>query len=442
MAAASVQCAVVGAGPAGFYVAEALLAAHAGLEVTLLERLPAAYGLARYGVAPDHLKLKQVCAVFERLVRHPRLHLVGHAGVPDVVPLDWLQRHFHAVVLATGAPQPRRLGIAGEDLAGSHAATDFVSWYNGHPDAAGLAPDLAGEHALVLGQGNVALDVARVLVLAQEHLHSRSDIAAHALQALAASRIREVHVVGRRGPAQTKFSLKELRAFESLAGVQLRVHGEGAAWPAAGPAAATEEARQVADWFERIGARPADAQARRSVHFHFGWAPHRLLGSQQVEAAEFVPADGAPAAGPLRLPCALFVCSIGSRSPGVAGLPVDTATGALSNRGGRVLDAGGRPVDGLFVTGWARRGASGVIGSNREDGQQVAAEVLQFLHRAAPDARSGHAGLLAWLAGRRRRTVDQAGWLRIDAAERAAGAAAGRPRVKLVAVDAMLDAAG
>jgi len=440
------ECAVVGAGPAGFYCAEALLQAHEGLRVTLVERLPAVFGLARYGVAPDHLKLKQVCSVFDRIARHPRLALAGNVDVPGTVPLSFLREQFHAVVLATGAPQARSLGIEGEGLPGSHSAARFVAWYNGHPDAADFAPGLGCESAVVVGQGNVALDIARVLLLPPERRHA-SDMATHALQALAGSSVRTVHVVGRRGPWATRFSVKELREFEQLEDVSLHIHaGVGLAGQSA-PPDADDAARQAGEFFRRNAAASTlvacnPPHAGRNVHFHFGLSPTRLAGRLAVESAHFSAAadSGLPQSG-VCLPCGLFIRSIGTVSAGMHGLGQDPASGAIANHEGQVLDADNQPVDGLFVTGWARRGATGVIGSNRDDGSEVAAKVLAWLGQCRSERRHGRAALQALLAMRSHAMLDQPGWARVDAAERAAGAAAGRPRVKLVRVQELLAAA-
>jgi ferredoxin--NADP+ reductase len=434
------HCAVVGAGPAGFYCAEALLEADPALQVCLVERLPAAFGLARYGVAPDHLKLKQVCAVFDRIARHPRLHLVGHVAVPETVPLGFLREHFDAVVLATGAPLARRLRIAGEHLTGSHSAAELVAWYNGHPQAADFVPDLSGRAAVVVGQGNVALDMARILLLPPARRQA-SDMATHALLALDDSGIRNVHIVGRRGLWQTRFSVKELREFEQIEGVSLHVHAPAAdAASACAPAGLADEARQAGEFLQRHAVAGA-AIRERGVHFHFGYEPVRLAGERAVQAAEFAPVAGV-ASEPLAFECGLFVASIGNHAEGMPGLGIDPARGSFANDGGQALDSEGRPVAGVFVTGWARRGAVGVIGTNRDDAGEVAGQVLAYLRTQSADAaRAGFAALRECLAGQRRATIDQAGWARIDAAERAAGVLAGRPRVKLVRTGDLLAAA-
>jgi len=444
MVAASRHCAVVGAGPAGFYCAEALLEADSCAHVTLIERLPAIFGLARYGVAPDHLKLKQVCAVFDRIACHPRLDLVGHVAVPDVVPLDFLRTHFDAVVLAVGAPVARRLHVPGESLPGCISAADLVAWYNGHPDAASLAPGLDTGRAVVVGQGNVALDIARVLLLPQARRHA-SDMATHALQALGQSQVRTVHVAGRRGPWQTRFSVKELRAFEQIEGLAIHVHLHGAV-PTHAAHDSDDAARQAGQFFMRHAGNGNDrssADISVNVHFHFGLAPARVRGSRRVEAVEFSLAhtEAADASPHVTLPCGLCVRSIGSHAAEFRGLVVGPH-GGYANRAGQLLDDRGEPQHGLYVAGWARRGATGVIGSNRDDGHEVAHQVVQHLQatRDGPPRR-GPVALHEWLRQGAQATIDQPGWARIDALERASGALTGRPRVKLVEVASLLAAA-
>ncbi|MGA0571344.1 FAD-dependent oxidoreductase [Variovorax sp. VNK109] len=434
------ECAIVGAGPAGLYCAQALLEADETLHVTVIEKLPAVFGLARYGVAPDHLKLKQICSVFEQILRHPRLHLVGNVSIPRTVSLDLLREHFHAVVLATGAPAPRRLGIPGEQLRGSHSATEVVAWYNGHPDAAHHLMDLSGEQAVVVGQGNVALDIARILLLSEDGRH-RSDMAEHALVSLRASGVRVVHVAGRRDPWHTRFSVKELRELVKAAGIAVHVHTDPDFVDSEPPGDADDAQKAAGQFFQQVlrDSPSTAALDAAGVHFHFGLQPVAVSGPDSVESVSF--RRGSPGSQEwMTLPARLLVRSIGSIAPAFAGLAIDETKGSIANRDGQIIDHLDRPCDGLFVTGWARRGAAGVIGTNRDDGAQVAARVLEFLGQQSHGTRGGFSALSQDLAQRGLQLVDQSGWARIDASERAAGRLRGRPRVKLVHVHDLLEA--
>lgn len=429
------RIAVVGAGPSGFYTAEALLRAGIpDLQVDLIERLPVPHGLVRYGVAPDHPKLKQVSAVFERIAAMPGLRFVGGVTLGQDVALDELHRSYHAVVLATGAAQSRRLGIPGEDLPGCHAAGDFVGWYNGHPDQRDCRFDLSAERAVVVGHGNVALDVARILLRPVDELR-RTDIAAHALDALADSRVREVVVVGRRGPAQTRFSPKELHEFGALAGCDALL--DDSDWSAHSfdpPPDADAEGRAAIQLLQGFSTTAA-TQARRCV-FRFHLAPAAISGRARVQAVHFVRPPDAPAAGEPTLDCGLVFASVGRRALPLPGVPYDAARGVHANMHGRITEAG-RPVAGLYVCGWAKRGPQGTIGSNRACGVQTAAAVLADL----PRLRERPVGTTPAVQAAWERATGHGDWQRIDRAEVARGTALGKPREKFVDVDAMRAAA-
>lgn len=429
------RIAIVGAGPSGFYTAEALLRAGTpGLQVDLIERLPVPHGLVRYGVAPDHPKLKQVSAVFERIAAMPGLRFVGGVALGQDVTLEDLRRSYHAVVLATGAAQSRRLGIPGEDLPGCHAAGDFVGWYNGHPDQRDCHFHLSAERAVVVGNGNVALDVARILLRPVDELR-RTDIAAHALDALADSRVREVVVVGRRGPAQTRFSLKELHEFGTLAGCDALL--DGSDWTAHSfdpPPSVDAEGRAAIQLLQGFSTH-APAQSRRCV-FRFHLAPAAISGHGRVQAMHFVRPPAAPAGGELTLDCGLVFASVGRRALPLPGVPYDAGRGVHANAHGRITDAG-RPVAGLYVCGWAKRGPQGTIGSNRACGVQTAEAVLADL----PLLRERPVSTTPAMQAACERAVDHGAWQRIDRAELARGTAVGKPREKFVDVDAMRAAA-
>lgn len=431
----SLRVAIVGAGPSGFYTAEALLRAGVpGLQVDLIDRLPVPHGLVRYGVAPDHPKLKQVSAVFDRIAAMPSLRFVGGVALGNDLTLDDLHSSYHAVVLATGATQSRRLGIPGEDLPGSHAASDFVGWYNGHPDQRDCHFDLSADRAVVIGHGNVALDVARILLRPVNELR-RTDIAAHALEALAGSRVREVVVVGRRGPAQTRFSPKELHEFGELTGCDALLDRSDWHDHSFDPLPDADAEARAAIALLQGFAQHHPAQARHCV-FRFHLEPAALIGDGRVQALRLARTADAAVAGGVTLDCGLVFASVGRRALPLPGVPYDPVRGVHANAQGRIVEAG-QPIPGLYVCGWAKRGPQGTIGSNRACGVQTAEAVLADLPLLRERAVAPGPAVLAAQA----RSVDYRAWQRINDTEAARGALVGKPREKFVDVDAMLAAA-
>lgn len=438
------RVAVVGAGPSGFYAAEALLRSGTGIQVDLFERLPVPFGLVRFGVAPDHPKLKQVTAVFERIAVMPGFRFVGGAGIGDTVPVEALRAAYHAVILATGAPLGRTVGIPGEALTGSHSAADFVGWYNGHPDHCGHRFDLSGESAVVVGHGNVALDVARILMKTPEELR-HTDIAAHALSALSGSRIREVHVVGRGGPAATRFSAKELQEFAVLADCD-----PGLVAGDVGPDAfvlpvGTDPERQMAvDLLKEFASRNP-ARTRRCL-FRFHLEPWRIDGADRAERVLFRrPAGVPPKRGPeenmpVAIDCDLVLSSVGRRSLPLDGVPYDDERGVHANLDGRIVSAGA-VLPGLYACGWCKRGPQGTIGTNRACAAATVEHVLADLGQCQSPLPADADALIAHLVRDGGGPLDFAAWKRIDTIEIEAGRRVGKPREKLVSVEAMITVA-
>ncbi|MEU6975588.1 FAD-dependent oxidoreductase [Streptomyces sp. NPDC046371] len=427
---APVRVAVVGTGPAGMYAAEDLLL-HTNAEVTLVDRLPVAGGLVRYGVAPDHPATKRIGDTFARFHHHPRVRMYLGVDVGTDVTAEELAAHHDAVVYAVGAATDRRLGIPGEDRSGSLSATAFVAWYNAHPEVAPDAVDLSGtERVVVVGTGNVALDVARILVTDPEAL-AATDIADHALAALRDSSVREVVLLARRGPEDASCTASELLALGKLPGVRLVVDDrDPRTWAAVEAAAPHEKAallrcadRERVDWSATPG-------PERRIVFRFHSAPEEILdGAVRV--------TGPDPDGTVEIPAGTVLRAVGYRGMPVAGLPFDEATGTVPHENGRVA---GRP--GTYVVGWIKRGPSGGIGANRT----CAAETVGTLLADAVDGTlplpSGGARAFDRLArGRARTVVDARGLAAIERAELARGGAAGRPRVKLGTVPELVAAA-
>lgn len=441
--------AIVGSGPSGFYAAEALLKSGLRVEISMLERLPVPFGLVRSGVAPDHAKLKQVIEVYARIAELPGFHYHGNVRVGHDVTVEELRTAYHAVILACGAESDKALGIDGENLPGSHAATEFVGWYNGHPDYSDRSFDLSHERAVVIGQGNVAADVARILAKTPAEL-AGTDIAGHALETLRASRVREIYVVGRRGPAQAKFTSKELKEFGELsdcepfiAPEELEVNAASAA-ELADPANAG--ARKVMEIFAGFTARPPRETPRR-VTFTFLKSPVRLLGNGRMERAVFEknvlsgPAMNQSARGTgafVEVEAGLLFRSIGYRGVSMPGVPFDARSGVIPSGDGRVLGDGSE-VPQLYVAGWIKRGPTGIIGTNRADSVATVTSLVADLPKlSAAGRKSGFASIQSLLQRRSVRPVSFPDWKRIDAAEIARGAQVGKPREKFTCVSEML----
>jgi ferredoxin--NADP+ reductase len=452
------QIAIVGAGPAGFYAAQQLLSA--GLDVDLFDALPTPFGLVRAGVAPDHPKIKSVVRIFERTAAHERFRFFGGVELGHDVRRDDLLARYHGVIYAVGTSSDNRLGIPGEHLSGSHPATEFVAWYNGHPAHAGRRFDLKVRRAVVVGNGNVAIDVARMLVLDPDEL-SATDAADHALAALAASEIEEVVVLGRRGPAQAAFTHPELRELGELRRADVLVDaGDLELDPASAAALASDgadpTARRNVELLRQYAVREPRGASHR-IHLRFLRSPVALEGpgdgsvtALRVARNRMEPAgSGALRAVPTGeeelLECGLVLRSIGYRGHPLPGLPFDDRRGTIRNREGRVIDAEGRTLPGEYAVGWIKRGPSGVIGTNKKDAADTVARLLEDVEARrlnGPLEDADRHGIEAWLRERVAGLVTWGGWEAIDRREQADGATQGRPRVKLVRIPDMLDVAG
>jgi ferredoxin--NADP+ reductase len=430
------RVAVVGSGPAGFYAAGALLSADPPAEVDMFERLPTPWGLVRLGVAPDHPKLRSVSRACERIAEQPGFRFLGNVEFGRDIKHPDLVRLYDAVIYAVGAQTDRRLGIPGEDLPGSWAATEFVAWYNGHPDYQDIEFDLSVERAVVIGNGNVALDLARMLALTHEEL-SPTDATDASIAAIASSPIREIVVVGRRGPAQAAFTTPELQEMGALAGADVVVDPvdlEGAE-----PKGTLAE-RNVSV-LQELATREPEGKPRRVV-FRFFESPVAILGEERVEAIELVRNEldeddrAVPTDVHETLSCGLVFRSVGYLGVELPGVPFDARSGTIPNEGGRV-------APGVYCAGWIKRGPSGVIGTNKKDATETVELLLEdaAAGRLEPKPDASAAAVDALLAERGIRVVEYDGWIAIDEAERSAGETSGRPRVKLCTWDALLDAA-
>jgi ferredoxin/flavodoxin---NADP+ reductase len=449
--------AIVGAGPAGAFAASSLLRARGDVDIDLLERLPTPWGLLRGGVAPDHQEIKRLEDTFDRQTLRRGCRFLGNVDVGVDVSHSELMRHYTAVIYATGAQTDKSLGIPGEDLPGSWAATEFVAWYNAHPDFRDLEFDLSAERAVVIGNGNVAADVTRMLTLSPGELE-RTDVADHALEALRRSRIEEVIVIGRRGPAQVAFTSAELRELGRLDGVDVRVDPEEVELDPVSSRWLAEEgtftARKNVELLREFAARPASAGARRRIELRFLSSPVEIRGSGGVEAIDVRrnqivrTDDGALRARALDEPvrtieCGLVLRSVGYRAVPLPDVPFDERDFVLPNERGRVRAADGEPLPGVYAVGWIKRGPTGILGTNKRDAEETVSCLVADLGAGAlPEPQDpGRDQIDALLAERNSDVVTVEGWRAIDGHELERGRGEQRPRVKLASRDELLASA-
>ena len=446
------RVAIVGSGPAGFYVAEHLLKqTDVQVRIDMFDRLPTPFGLVRFGVAPDHPKIKSVTRVFDKIARNPAFRFYGNVEVGKDVTLAELEAHYHQVCFATGAQTDRQMGIPGEDLPRSHAATEFVAWYNGHPDYRECQFDLSAERVAVVGVGNVAVDVARILSKTADEL-AKTDIAAHALEALRKSQVREVTMLGRRGPAQAAFTNVEARELGELEGADIRVFPEeirlDPASQAELDASDDDTIKKKVAIVHEFAQKPRTGKPRL-LTLRFLVSPVELVAGRdggvramRLAKNEIYAEEGRLQSRPTgvieELPVDLVFRSVGYRGIPIAGLPFQERSGVVPNDGGRVMDpAAGRPVPGMYVSGWIKRGPSGVIGTNKKDGTETATAMLEDAARSSvlAPARPDPAAIDALVRSRRADLVTYEDWTRLDAVEVARGEREGRPRHKLTTRD-------
>jgi ferredoxin--NADP+ reductase len=447
------RVAIVGSGPAGFYAAEQLIKRDPTVQIDLYDRLPTPFGLVRGGVAPDHQKIKVVTKVYDRIAQHPGFRFLGNVTIGKDLSAAELAARYHAVIYAIGAQTDRALGIPGEALGGSHAATEFVGWYNGHPDYRDSEFDLSQENVVVVGMGNVAVDVTRVLSRTPEEL-ATTDIAPYALEALRRSRIRNVYMLGRRGPVQGAFTNPELKELGEMPGADIVVRPDELVLDEASRKALEGAHDRMHEknlrTLESFAAKPLEGK-RKQIHLRFLVSPVELQGSGRVKAIRLVRNRlVAGASGELRaeptpesetIPAGLVFRSVGYFGTGMPGVSFDARRGIIPNEAGRVISGDGTPSRGEYVVGWIKRGPNGVIGTNKPDAVETTDAVLADFK----------AGLLehplpprdevdALLRIRGVRAVSWDDWRRLDEIERQHGAAAGAPRVKFTRVEEMLEA--
>ena len=452
------RVAIVGAGPTGFYAAEHLFKQKdVTIEVDMYDRLPTPFGLVRGGVAPDHQKIKSVSKAYDRTAANPRFRFYGYVEFGTDITLDDLRAHYYQVVFTTGAQTDRSLGVPGEDLEGSHAATEFVAWYNGHPDYRDRKFDLSQERAAVVGVGNVAVDVARILCRTSEEL-AETDIADYAEKELRGSRIKEVYMLGRRGPAQAAFTNPEIKELGEMPGADIVVLPEEAELDALSMQSVEEEksaARKV-EILQEYAARKESGKPRRLI-LRFLVSPVELIGNDAGEVASMKIVKNelyATETGTLRpretetfeeLPVGLVFRSVGYRGVPLSGVPFNEKWGVILNEKGRVIEPESKePVTGLYTAGWIKRGPSGVIGTNKPDALETVNCMMEDLASGSTltPAEAEPAAAERLLRERKPNFVSWKDWQKLDEIEVGKGNEEGRPRVKFTTVEEMLAALG
>ena len=441
--------AIVGSGPSGFYATEALIKTGLSVKIDMLERLAAPYGLVRHGVAPDHAKLKQAIQLYDKIAEASEFNYLGNVSVGRDLSVEELMITHHAVVFACGAETDRKLGVPGENLSGSYTATEFVGWYNGHPDYRNCIFDLSHEVAVIIGQGNVAADVSRILAKTVDEL-KHTDITEHALEVLAASNIRDIYVIGRRGPAQAKFTPKELREFGELSDCDPVVNPDDLVLNPASQQELEDKTNagsiKIYQLFKEFSQRPTSTKKRR-CHFKFLLSPVELTGQGKLQRltleknmlqGEAFNQSARGTGEQIILDAGILFRSIGYLGVPITGVPFDERKGIIPNLKGRVTK-NGAVIPQLYTAGWIKRGPSGIIGTNRADSVETVESLLQDIPAFDVSMqKTGMDGLLPLLQQRHVRYVTFAEWKMIDQQEIDRGKITGKPREKFTCIKEML----
>jgi len=444
------RVAIVGAGPSGFYASEALIRSDLNVEIDLIERLPAPYGLVRSGVAPDHPKLKQAIKVYDKIAsENAELNYIGNVTVGKDITVDELRESHHAVIFTCGAETDRRLGIPGEDLLGSYTATEFVAWYNGHPDYRDRKFDLSHETAVIIGQGNVAADVSRILSKTVDEL-KETDISQHALDTLAESKIKNVYVIGRRGPAQAKFTSKELKEFGELSDSDPIVDPAELALNQASEAELAEKSnagsKKIYDLFVGYSERDPTSKSRK-CYFQFLRSPVELQGNDRLEkvviernqlSGDAFKQSARGTGDMYELETGILFRSIGYRGVEMPGVPFHESWGVFPNADGRITE-NDIVVPQMYTAGWIKRGPSGIIGTNRACAVGTVNALIEDVSKLdTAESKSGREKIYSLLDSRNVQYINYQQWKTIDQVEIERGEAKGKPREKITSIDEML----
>jgi len=440
------RVAMVGSGPSGFYATEALFRGDFQVTVDMFDRLPAPYGLVRYGVAPDHEKIKNVIKVYEKTAEKEGVSFLGNVEIGKDISVEELKKFYDAIIFTNGAETDKKLGIPGEDLPGSYTATEFVAWYNGHPDYRDRKFDLSQEVAVVIGQGNVAMDVCRILCKTVDELKT-TDISQYALDALAGSKVKEVHMIGRRGPAQAAFTPAEIKEFGELMDCDPVVDPKDLE--------ISEVSRKELEDPQRLKnfetlehyANSEHGGKNRKFISHFLKSPVELVGEGRLEKIILEKNELTGESGKQKakgtgekeeLACGIFFRSVGYRGLPIQGVPFHEQWGSILNEKGRVVDENGAAVAGLYTAGWIKRGPSGVIGTNKHDSDETVHCLLEDVDQLTPCETPDTNAVLELLKQKNVRVISFEDWKKIDAVEVEHGEKIGKPREKLVRLDEII----
>lgn len=442
------RIAVVGSGPSGFYAVDALFKTKLTISVDMFDRLPAPFGLVRYGVAPDHPKIKNVIKVYEKDALDPRFSLFGNVHIGRDVQVSELRKFYDAIIFACGAETDKHLGIPNEDFSGSHTATEFVGWYNGHPDYQNRNFDLSHPVAVVVGLGNVAMDVARILAKTVDELKS-TDITQHALDVLGQSKVKEIHIIGRRGPVQSAFTPAEIKEFHELATATPVVKAEDLKLNEASQKELDNIKHPVRKKnFEILQkfAAATETPKEKKIVFHFLKSPVEIKGNGKVEKlvleknalsgeAEHQNAVGTKVFE--ELACGNIFRSVGYRGVEITGVPFDNKKGTFANQEGRLI-ADGKVVSGLYASGWIKRGPTGIIGTNKADSEETVHHLLADIAQLTPCEFPQRASLEEFLKKKSIRYINYQDWQKINSVEIERGKPLGKPREKFTSTAEML----
>lgn len=444
----SLRVAIIGSGPSGFYAAESLFKSGKVVTIDMFDRLPVPFGLVRFGVAPDHPKIKNVTKIFEKIAETPGYSFLGNVEIGRDIKITELRRFYDAIIFCSGAETDRNLGISGEYLRGSHAATEFVGWYNGHPDFRNCNFDLSCKVAVIVGQGNVAMDVARILLKTVDEL-KMTDITQYALDHLATSKIQEVHMIGRRGPAQASFTSAEVKEFAELHECDPVIDpqelelNEASQKELVDPANAPKKKNyELLQSFLPLATRGKP----RKFYMHFYRSPQEIVGQGRVEKVILEKNRLLGEAGSQKamgtgvreeIPCGIFFRSVGYRGVPISGLPFHDRTGIIPNFEGRVMDSE-QIFTGLYTAGWIKRGPTGIIGTNKPDSEETVQSLLKDIPLLIPAEIPNTQAVIDFLKQKGVRAVNFQEWKRIDAAEIERGQKIGKPREKFSSTAEML----
>ena len=438
--------AIIGSGPSAFYAAQALFKADKDIHVDMFEKLPTPFGLLRGGVAPDHQQMKTVAKSYDKIADHPNFRFFGNVEIGNQIDLPTLKSYYHSVIVAVGAETDRKMNIPGEDLAGSYTATEFVAWYNGQPSYQSHEFNLQGESAVIIGQGNVAVDVTRILAKPIADLE-KTDITQSAIDHLSNSKIKNIYMIGRRGPAQAAFTELELKELGHIHNVNVKIHDDlNLSVADQAEIESSSKARKNVAQLNTIKENDSDDNAEKTIHILFYSSPNELIAENgalkrlKLERNRLEGEAGTQKAFSTgefyEIDCDILFRSIGYRGVPFRGLPFDDRRGVIPNQKGQVIDMDGAPIKDAFVTGWIKRGPSGVIGTNRSDSIETVGTLLESLDSSSQENQTD---ILDVLTSKNIRFVSYADWKVIDEYEVSEGQKKGKPREKLTSIDKILE---